>query len=245
MSSDPLPVPESSATPRQDADYEAVHAALTATARGRKFLTEYVARSARADKLAATVAALEAATRDNLAPQAAQGFVSGLAELAVAIERIGAELTSDRSSMTDVHFAFERIQDVAMALRQRGVEAVLCDELDAAAREVGAAIVRSDAEKTRARGAAEQLREFARQIVGVTARSAAARPAEAARLNDTGAQSLAGGSALPLPNPVQVGDEVSQAAATSDASTPRRAALRDPLAALHALSDEELIALFS
>jgi hypothetical protein len=288
MSSDPLPVPESSATPREDADYEAVYAVLTATARGRKFLTEYVARSGRFDtrKRADTVAALEAAMRDNLASQASHAFVRGLAELVAAIEQIGAELASDRSLAADVHFAFELIQDIAMALRQRDVEAALCDGLDAAIREVGDAIIRSDAAEARAHNAAAQLRELARRIADMTARAATASAADAARSNDTGPRPLTDVSGeapvveeagrppldvgvhqplpqtqalspprqgaadpfappLPVPSPVQGSDEASQAAANSNARPPQRAVLSDPLAALRALSEEELVALFS
>ncbi len=262
MSSDPLPVPESSATPREDADYEAVHAVLTATARGRKFLTKYVARRGRSDthELADTVAAFEAATREGLASPASHAFVHGLAELVATIEQIGAELASDRSLAADVHFAVERIQDIAMALRQRDVEAALCDGLDAAIREVGDAIVRSDAAATRADNAAGRLRELARWIVDMTARGATGRAAdaEAAPLNNAGPlpQTQAPSRSpedsadpftpsLPVPSPVPGGDETLQAAASSNATAPQRAVLRDPLAALHALSEEELIALFS
>ena len=60
-----------------------------------------------------------------------------------------------------------------MALRQRDVEAALCDGLDAAIREVGDAIVRSDAAEARADNAAGQLRELARRIADMTARGAA------------------------------------------------------------------------
>ncbi len=283
MSNDPRPVPESSATPREDADYEAVHAVLTATARGRKFLAEYVARRGRSDprKLADSVAAFEAAMREGLASQASHAFARGLAELVAAIEQIGAELASDRSLAADGHFAVERIQDIAMALRQRDVEVALCDGLDAVIREVGDAVVRSDAAEARAHNAAGQLRELARQIADMTARGATARAADAAPSNygvprpltdvsdeaavvedgatpplDVGvhqplpqtqapSRSREDPAALPVPSPVQEGDEASQAAANSNAAVPQRAVLRDPLAALHTLSEEELVALFS
>jgi hypothetical protein len=277
MSSDPLPVPENSATPREDADYEAVHAVLAATARGRKFLTEYAARRDPADtrKPADSVGGLEAAIRDNLASQGSRAFVRGLAELVAAIEQIGAGLASDRSPTADTHFAVELIQDIAMALRQRDVEATLCDGLDAAIREVGDAIVRGDAAEARAHDAGGQLRELARRIADMTAAAAAsvAGAGDEASVEENGrmptldvievrhppprthvpsppdadradpAQPMQ--AFLPVPSPMQDEDETSQAAASPAAAAPQRAASRDPLAALHALSEEELIALFS
>ena len=291
MSSDPLPVPESSAKPRDDADYEAVHAVLTATVRGRRFLTEYVARHGRADtrKLAGIIANLEAAMRVGLASQASHAFVRILTELIPALEQISAELARDTNSAADVHFAVERIQDIAMALRQRDVEAALCDGLDAEIREVGDAIVRNEAAEARAHNAAAQLRELARRVADMTARAATVPTAgaEAARLNDTGHRPLtdvadkasvaeeAGrpppevevlhavpqtearnaardqgadlfeSPSLPLPNPMEASDRALQAVAGSNADPTTRAGLHDPLAALQALSEEELIALFS
>jgi uncharacterized protein YukE len=279
MSSDLLPMPENSATLREGADYEAVHAVLKATARGRKFLTEYAARRDPSDtrKPAGSVGGLEAAIRDNLASQASHAFVRGLAELVAAIEQIGAGLASDESLTADTHFAVELIQDIAMALRQRDVEAALCDGLDAAVREVGDAIVRSDAAQARAHNAAGQLRELARRIADMTAAATASvAGADEASVEENGRmptldvievhQPLPRTHApgpphadradplqslqlvqplLPMPSPMQGEDESSQAVASSNAATPQRAALRDPLAAVRALSEEELIALFS
>ena len=277
MSSDPLPVPENSATPREDADYEAVHAVLAATVRGRKFLTEYVARRDPADtrELADSVGGLEAAIRDNLASQGSHAFVRGLAELVAAIEQIGAGLASDKSLTTDTHFAVELIQDIAMALRQRDVEATLCDGLDAAIREVGDAIVRSDAAQARAHDAAGQLRELASRIADMTAAATAsvAGADDEATVDESGRMPTLDvievghplprtrapspppadradpiqpmQPLLPVPSPMQGEDEAPQAAASPNAAAPQRAALRDPLAVLHALSEEELIALFS
>ena len=290
MSSDPLPVPEGSAKLREDADYEAVHAVLTATTRGRQFLTEYVARHGRSDtaKLAGVIANLEAAMREGLASQGSQAFARIVAELLAALSQIGAGLASDTSSTADVHLAVERIQDIAMALRQRDIEAALCDGLDAAIREVGNSIVRSEAGQARVHNAAAQLRELARRIADMTADAATAPAAgaEAARLNDTGDRPLAdlGEEAsvaeeagrppldagvrhsvpqteaqnrardegadlfepcLPVPSPTGPSDQASQAVAGSHADPTPRAGMRDQLAALQALSEEELIALFS
>jgi hypothetical protein len=252
MSSDPLPVPENSTPPREDADYEAVHAVLAATARGRKFLTEYVARRDPADtrKPADSVGGLEAAIRDNLASQGSHAFVRGLAELVAAIEQIGAGLASNGRLSTDTHFAVELIQDIAMALRQRDVEATLCDGLDAAIREVGDAIVRSDAADARADDAAGQLRELARRIADMTAAATAsvveagdeASVAENGRMPtldviearhplprkhapsrphaDRADPIQPMQALLPMPSPMQGEDETAQAAASPNATAP-------------------------
>jgi hypothetical protein len=84
--------------------------------------------------------------------------------LATTIKQIEAVLLASGASAPDIHFAVERIQDIAMALRQREVEAALCDTLEAAIREVGDAIVRNDAAAGRAVSAAALLRELARRV---------------------------------------------------------------------------------
>jgi hypothetical protein len=271
MSSDPQPAPVDSATPGEDADYEAVHAVLAATARGRKFLTEYIVRRSPSGprKPADHVGGLAAAIRDSLASQGSHAFIRGLAELVAAIEQIRAGLASHRATGTDAHLAVELIQDIAMALRQRDVEAALCDGLDAAIREVGDAIARSDAAEARAHDAAMQLGELARRIADMTDAATASvagddvQVAEHERMTpldagfgfpppqtrapsppqDDRAESIQ--ALLPIPSPIQGADESPPPAASANAAAPQRAAARDLLAALHALSEEELIALFT
>jgi hypothetical protein len=96
-----------------------------------------------------------------------------LADFAAAVAQIETVLQPSGTSAPEVHFAVERIQDIARALRQRDVEAPLCDALDAAIREVGDALVRNDA-------AAALLRELARRVNDMIARTtSAAMPAAA------------------------------------------------------------------
>src|SRR5262249_7412858 len=68
----------------------------------------------------------------------------------------------------DVHFAVERIADVAMALRMRDVDSALCDTLDASVREVGDAVVRHEAAATGALSAAALLRDVVRRLEDLT-----------------------------------------------------------------------------
>lgn len=335
MPDDPLPLPDYAAAPASDADYEADYAEIAATDRGRSFLSNYADRSRHDDMrtLVDTIARLEAAMRDHLSARAAAALVRDLADLAATLVQIEALLASGPSAGSDVHFVIERIQDIAAALRQRDVAAALCDTLEAAAREVGDAIVRRDAAAERALSAAVALRELAHRVNDMMARigtiaSVAAIPdarvgpedepgkpnepatpgrtqpsiieaegaapeqtsGEAGRFDDTAQDSAAGDlrdgdeSAVraplpatqaandldqganvpfeplpPLPSPLEqppasesetvrmFASGAQPPAVVMTAATPAvaRAAANDPFATLHALSEEELIALFS
>lgn len=166
MPSDPLPLPDILATPSNEADYEAVHAEVMATERGRRFLAEYANRNRHPDahRLVSTIARLEAVMHDDPHPQIPAALARGLANLATTIEQIEAFLLAGGTSAPDVHFAVERIQDIAMALRQREVEAALCDTLEAAIREVGDALVSNDAAAGHAVSAAALLGDVARRV---------------------------------------------------------------------------------
>jgi hypothetical protein len=69
MSNDPLALSGITAGPPQEAEYDAVYAAVTATARGRWFLAEYANRNRHADTglLVAAIARIEAAIRGDAA----------------------------------------------------------------------------------------------------------------------------------------------------------------------------------
>jgi hypothetical protein len=149
-----------------DVDYEGVQAEIMVSDRGRSFLAEYANRNRHPDthRLVSTIARLEAAMHEDPRPQMPVALARGLADLATTIEQIEAVLLASGTSAPDIHFAVERIQDIAMALRQREVEAALCDTLEAAIREVGDAIVRNDAAAGRAVSAAALLRELACRV---------------------------------------------------------------------------------
>jgi hypothetical protein len=97
----------------QEAEYDAVYAAVTATERGRWFLTEFASRNRHADteSLTAAISRIEVAVRaDAPAQQAAHS--------------------------SDIGGAADRLADIAMGLRERGADTALCDALDAAVREI-------------------------------------------------------------------------------------------------------------
>src|SRR5580692_4801225 len=137
MPNDPLP--QILAGLPDEADYDAVHAALMATERGRRFLTEYADRNRHADTTM----------------------------VVSAIDRIKAALAAGTLSTPDVSAAIERLSDIAFMLHERPVEATLCDGLDAAIREISEAGARSASVADGARNAAELLRALAGRVSGM------------------------------------------------------------------------------
>jgi len=113
MANDPLALSGITSGLPQEADYDAVYAAVTATDRGRWFLAEFASRNRHADtgSLIAAIARIEAAVRSDGAGR----------------ERIG---------RPDISAVAERLADIAFGLRERAADAALCDALDAAVREI-------------------------------------------------------------------------------------------------------------
>src|ERR1700685_1210132 len=90
-----------------EADYDAVHAAIMATERGRRFLTEYADRNRHADPamIVGTIARIEAAIRGEGPPRA--DAAGDLMEIAAAIERIRAAIAAGTPPTPDVSGAIE------------------------------------------------------------------------------------------------------------------------------------------
>jgi hypothetical protein len=334
MSNELLPSPDILAAPLNDV--ERAENEIVAADRDRDVLVEYVSRRPDTQTLVDTFARLEAVVREPF--EASTDISSRLPDLLATIEQIQAVLQPGHASAPDVHFAVERIQDIAMALRQREVEPALCDTLEGAIREVGDAIVRNDAAATRAQGATALLGDLARRVTDLIALAASveesaseaggrgveveapggttdwfdstfdrsmtdtvegrlveARPVDALMSDDDAVASLLGTApahlrlpdkeAEPLPQEVPTdslesvllhteaarepfsldsiapgfaASQESEAAPNAAISLPQpsvderplpqidsRAAISDPLAALHTLSEEELIALFT
>jgi len=160
-----------------EADYDAVHAAIMATEHGRRFLTEYAERNRHADTTAivSAIARIEAAIRGDGAPRV--DATGDLMEIAAAIDRIGAALAAGRPPASDVSAAIERLLDIAFTLHERPVEATLCDGLDAAVREIAQANMRSESTAAGIREAAELVRALASRVREMMALSSASRGA--------------------------------------------------------------------
>jgi hypothetical protein len=158
-----------------EAGYDAVHAALMATERGRRFLTEYADRNRHADTTAivGAIARIEATLRGDGPPRA--DAAGDLMEIAAAIDRIGAALAASTTPAPDVSAAIERLLDIAFMLHERPVEATLCDGLDAAIREISQATMRSESTAAGVREAAELLGALAGRVREMMALSSAER----------------------------------------------------------------------
>jgi hypothetical protein len=305
MPNDPLSLPNNAAQSREEADDPTHGAAIPTTERERSFLTEYTSHQTDTQRLLARIARLKSATLEGSPTEAPAAFVHALADVAVVIQQIEGMLSANASAAPDVYFAVERIQDIAMALRQREVDAVLCDSLEESIREIGDATVRHDAAVSRVAGAAALLHELAQRVDEMRTRGAAPAGSPATDIDLTApadekphgvaadsdadvpttnslnekagglpeplipvhqalpekqAESDAKESAprrfepvlLPVPSPIEERAQVQYPAETelslsmrTDTTPALRELSDDPLAVLQALSEEELIALFS
>jgi hypothetical protein len=175
-----------------EADYDAVHAALMATDHGRRFLTEYADRNRHADTTAivSAIARIEATLRGEGPPRAEAA--GDLMEIAAAIARIDAVLAAGTIPTSDVSAAIERLLDIGFMLHERPVEATLCDGLDAAVREIAAANMRSESTAVAIREAAELVRALAGRVREMMALSSAMHGADQASGENVAATSGAG-----------------------------------------------------
>lgn len=123
-----------------EADYDAAYAAIMATERGRRFLSEYAGRNRNADTtmVVAAIARIEAAIRGGAGAQVSAAG-GDLVEIADALDRLHGEIAVGEARTPDISGAIERIQDIAFVLHERPVEQTLCDALDAAIREIAGA----------------------------------------------------------------------------------------------------------
>jgi hypothetical protein len=175
MPNDPLALPQILAELPDEAGYDAVHAALMATERGRRFLTEYADRNRHADTTAivSAIARIEATLRGDGPPHA--DAAGDLMEIAAAIDRIGAALAAGATPAPGISAAIERLLDIAFMLHERPVEATLCDGLDAAIREISQANMRSELTAAGVREAAELVGALAGRVREMMAVSSAVR----------------------------------------------------------------------
>ncbi len=193
MANDPLPLPDISAEPSpdnghgahdlhgapdvhdaQDAEYEAIHAEIAATERGRWFLSEHVKRNRAADtdQLVSTLARAEAAMRGDAAAESPGASADDLAKLAAAIGQVEAMIAASVLPAAGGLAASKRIQDIAFALRQRETEPALCDELESALFDLGDAFAQQDSAAQRAQSAAALLRSLEASISTMVALAA-------------------------------------------------------------------------
>src|SRR3954447_19917649 len=145
-----------------EADYDAIEAAVMETARGRWFLAEYARRNRNADTtmLLKALDRIEASIGGKRSVEPVDRIRFDLIEMSKAISRTKAEIASIKpdadhhgkfgeaseeldsvvqateTATSDILACAERIQEMAWTLREQGVDAEVCDILDAKATEV-------------------------------------------------------------------------------------------------------------
>ncbi|MCC6888578.1 MAG: hypothetical protein IT536_08600 [Hyphomicrobiales bacterium] len=146
MPGEPLTLSAPAAAPFAQSDYEAIGAALTATARGRWFLDEFARRIRNADTapLLEAVARLEAAVASDRAERAHRAAGDAvrieLLEMARAIAQARAEVGAGTPARVagaaveggltpDLAGAAERLRQVAWTLRAVGLDAPACEDI--------------------------------------------------------------------------------------------------------------------
>jgi hypothetical protein len=211
MVEDPGPVQTSGELPR-DPQYEAIYAEIVSTHHGRRFLAEYARRHdcTAPQSLVGTIARIESAFRELPPTLAPASLIRSLVELAEAIERLEAAV------------AMRRVSD-----GPQETEALLYAALDAATREINAAIESSNASDVRSLRGVALLRDVKRRVGHMVALLIAIMTPELASTNS---------DAKP-PDP--------RIEAKSQRRPSQGLANRDALAPLLALSEDELVALFS
>jgi chemotaxis protein CheZ len=153
-----LPVP----SPLNEADYEAIEAAVMETARGRWFLAEYARRNRHADTtmLLKALDRIESTIGGTKTVEPVERIRFDLVEMSKAIARTKTEIASIKpdagdhgkfgeaseeldgvvqateKATSDILACAERIQEIAWTLREQGVEGEVCDLLDVNATEI-------------------------------------------------------------------------------------------------------------
>ena len=176
--------------PYSDADYEMIATAVLETARGRWFLAEHAKRNRQADTrlVLDAIEKLErsiASRSDGIEPDRVR---VDLVEMMNAITRTKAEIAAIRptpdnpshfghasseldaivdtteKATSDILAAAERVQEIAWTLREQGVDASVCDLIDAHATEVYTACSFQDLTGQRIRKVIEVLRFIEERI---------------------------------------------------------------------------------
>lgn len=279
--------------PLSEADYEAIEAAVVETNRGRWFLAEYARRNRHADTkmLLTAIDRLEAAIRGERTAESVDRIRFDLVEMAKAIARTKAEIAAIKpdgeqpgkfgeateeldsivgateAATSDILAAAEHVQETAWTLREQGVEAEACNELDARATAIYTACSFQDLTGQRIRKVIQVLRYLEGRINAMIDiwgldGAMAAEAAETAHARADEATLVSGparaGHGLDQADVDIVMGPAAGAASAHDAEipdaapmtpAPKRAAppapASDPLAPLNALTPEEKIALFS
>jgi hypothetical protein len=210
MSNDLLPSPDILADPPEPtAAAQAGKVDLT-NGIGSSVLTHYPARGPHSQTNSADHAIPRADASMNHEPPVPKAAADGLAEVMATVRQVESMLRANVALAAEVHFAVERIHDVAMALRMREVDTALCDTLEASIREVGDAIVSNDAAAARTLSAAALLSDLARRVDQMMPQRPAPRAAEMYGLIRTNeiSDEIAAPAKTRAPTPLQLSQPV-------------------------------------
>jgi chemotaxis regulatin CheY-phosphate phosphatase CheZ len=211
-----------------EADYEAIEAAVMETARGRWFLTEYARRNRTADTtmLLKALDRIEASVGGQRVTESVDRVRYDLVEMAKAIARTKAEIaaikpdaanhgkfgeataeldsivSATEAATSDILACAEQIQEIGWTLREQGLEAEVCDLIDAKATDVYTACSFQDLTGQRTRKVINVLRYLEGRInamIGIWGLDGtmAAEADEAERAARSGDAALLNGPALP------------------------------------------------
>jgi hypothetical protein len=189
MPDEPTALP-STPPPPTEADYDAIHAAVMETVRGRWFLAEFAKRNRHADTdlILAAIDRVEVLSRERPAVSSAERVHFDLVEMAKAIAQTRTEIasikpdgdakgslseaseeldsivnTTERAT-SDILAAAEHVQEIAWTLRERGADQEVCDALDRRATDIYTACSFQDLTGQRTRKVVEVLRFLEERI---------------------------------------------------------------------------------
>src|SRR5580704_13688784 len=184
MPDEPFAIAPSAPPPPTEADYEAIHAAVMETVRGRWFLAEFAKHNRHADTalVLAAIDRVEALSHQRHVVSSADRVRFDLVEMAQAIAQTRAEIsaikpdgdakgslseateeldsivqTTERAT-SDILAAAEQVQEIAWTLRERGADHDSCDALDQRATDIYSACSFQDLTGQRSRKVVEVLR---------------------------------------------------------------------------------------
>ena len=181
MSNDPLPLPEIWLDPPNEDERRHGPSEFFANAHSGLVLVEYASGYPQLDArpVLRPIDRVEVAVTERSPSSPPAAMAKALADIAPIVAQAETLLRAHGTLASDVHFAVERIHDVAMALRMREVDTALCDTLDASVREVGDAIVRNEAAAAGALSAAALLFDARRrldELMALASRDAVSEP---------------------------------------------------------------------
>jgi chemotaxis regulatin CheY-phosphate phosphatase CheZ len=185
-----------SLTAVEPSEYDLIESAMSESARGRWFLTEYARRnrSADTDMLLGAIHRLENVVTSERGPAEGVGRLRGdLMEMASAIARTKAEIAAisapeqDQTRLSvasealdaivrateratsDILGAAEEVQEAAWTLREHGADANICDELDRRATQIYTACSFQDLTAQRTSRIVHTLRYLEERLVAMIA----------------------------------------------------------------------------